>query len=112
VTGEPTASFDGAILSLILSVVPEPRMVMAETMRLLRPGGRAVIFDKFAPGTTPPSRPRRALNRVTTLFGTEIDRRLGDLMLGQPCRIIADEPSILGGQYRVILLVRDSEPAR
>jgi ubiquinone/menaquinone biosynthesis C-methylase UbiE len=43
------ASFDAVILNLVLSVVPDPIAAIAEALRVLRPGGRAVIFDKFAP---------------------------------------------------------------
>lgn len=102
----PSSSFDAVVLHLVLSVVPDPAAVVAEAMRVLRPGGRAVIFDKFAPEGRDPTVARRALNLVTTAFGTEIDRRLGDLLAGAPCRVISDVPSLLGGQYRVVLLER------
>ena len=42
--------FDAVVLNLILSVVPDPARCMAEAIRVLRPGGRIVIFDKFLPG--------------------------------------------------------------
>lgn len=99
-----TASFDAVILNLVLSVVPDPATVLAEAMRVLRPGGRAVIFDKFAPDNQPPSLPRQLLNLLTTAFGTAIDRQLGDLLASAPCRVISNQPSILNGQYRVVLL--------
>lgn len=35
-----TASVDAVALHLVLSVVPDPIAVMAEAMRVLRPGGR------------------------------------------------------------------------
>jgi ubiquinone/menaquinone biosynthesis C-methylase UbiE len=110
-TGEPPASFDAAVLSLVLSVVPDPRQVLAETLRVVRPGGRVVVFDKFAPDNQPPSLPRRLLNALTRAVGTDIDRRLGDLVIGQPCDILRNEPSLLGGQYRVVLLTRSPDAA-
>lgn len=103
---EPAGSFDAAILSLIVSVVPDPVAVMAQTMRALRPGGRAVVFDKFAPSDRPPAVARRGVNLVTSLFGTEIDRRLAELLAEAPCEVVSDQPSILRGQYRVVLLRR------
>ncbi len=103
---EPTGSFDAAILSLIVSVVPDPVAVIAQTMRALRPGGRAVIFDKFAPADRPPSVTRRGANLITKLFGTEVDRRLAELLVTAPCEVVSDQPSILRGQYRVVLLRR------
>ena len=102
------SSFDAVILHLVLSVVPDPAAVLAEAMRVLRPGGRAVIFDKFAPEGRLPSPARRVLNLMTTAFGTAIDRRLGDLLEGAPCRVVSDTPSLLGGQYRVVLLRRNA----
>jgi ubiquinone/menaquinone biosynthesis C-methylase UbiE len=102
------SSFDAVILHLVLSVVPDPATVIAEAMRVLRPGGRAVIFDKFAPEGKPPSPARRVLNLMTTAFGTAIDRHLGDLLAPAPCRVISDTPSLLGGQYRVVLLRRNA----
>jgi ubiquinone/menaquinone biosynthesis C-methylase UbiE len=102
----PSSSFDAVVLHLVLSVVPDPAAVVAEAMRVLRLGGRAVIYDKFAPEGRSPSVARRGLNLVTTAFGTAIDRRLGDLLRGAPCRVVSDVPSLLGGQYRVVLLER------
>lgn len=102
----PSSSFDAVVLHLVLSVVPDPAAVVAEAMRVLRPGGRAVIFDKSAPEGRSPSAARRVLNLVTTAIGTEIDRRLSDLLRGAPCRVVSDVPSLLRGQYRVVLLER------
>jgi ubiquinone/menaquinone biosynthesis C-methylase UbiE len=110
-TGEPEAAFDAAILSLVLSVVPEPRQLLAETLRVVRPGGRVVVFDKFAPNQDGTTSGRRILNGVTRFFGTDISRRLGDVSAGQPCQIVRDEPSLLGGQYRVVLFTRTGDPA-
>ncbi len=96
--------FDAAILNLILSVVPDPTACLQATLCALRPGGRAVVFDKFLPDETNASPIRRLSNVFSTLFGTDINRRLCDIQHGSPSDVLLNEPSIGGGLYRVVLL--------
>ncbi len=100
----PEASYDAALLNLILSVVPDGRACFHATLRALKPGGRVVVFDKFQPDGERLSLTRRALNLGSTAFGTEITRRFGELTAGEPCSIEVNEPSLLRGAFRVILL--------
>jgi ubiquinone/menaquinone biosynthesis C-methylase UbiE len=102
-----SASFDAVVLNLILSVVPDPSACLREALRVLRPGGRVAIFDKFLAQGARPALGRRLGNVVTTAFGTDITRRLGDVLAGQPCSVVSDEPSLLGGMYRVVLARRE-----
>ena len=60
------ATFDAALLSLVLSVVPDGSACLAETIRLLKPGARAVVFDKFLPAGTRPS-----VGRTCSQFANE-----------------------------------------
>ena len=100
----PEASYDAALLNLILSVVPDGRACLLATLRAVKPGGRIVVFDKFQPDGERLSPLRRALNLGSTAFGTDITRRFGELAEGAPCSIEVNEPSLLHGAYRVILL--------
>lgn len=102
--GFADGTFDVILMNLILSVVPDPGKCMAEALRVLRPNGRIVIFDKFLPDGAKPTIRRHLANLGSTLVGTDINRRLGDILKGLPVRIVSDEPSILGGMYRVVLL--------
>lgn len=105
-------TFDAAVLHLILSVAPDGAACFRETMRALRPGGRAVIFDKFRPEAGTLSRGRRLLNLLTMLAGTDITRRLSDLTTGTNVRIVSDEPSLLGGAYRIVLVEKAGQPPK
>lgn len=100
------ASFDCVILHLILAVVPDPRSTAREAARVLRPGGRAAIFDKFLPDEGRPSLVRRAANVVTRIVATDINRRLAPLVEGTTLRVVRDEPSVFGGMFRVVLAVK------
>lgn len=96
--------FDIVVLNLVLSVVPDGATCLKEGLRVLRPGGRVLIFDKFVPDGLPISLGRRLINIFTTLFGTDITHRFGDIIQGKGHLVIHDEPSILGGVYRIIVL--------
>jgi len=99
-------SFDAVILNLILSVIPDGNACLQSALRALKPDGRAVIFDKFLPEGKSVSIARKFFNLFSTLFGTDINRRLSDLMQGCLCSITHNEPSIAGGMYRIVLLQR------
>lgn len=98
-------SFDAAILNLVVSVAPDGAAAFREAWRVLRPGGRAVIFDKFAPAGQQLSALRRGLGKIIALFGTDPNRRLSDVISHSSDLIIErDESSLLHGQYRIVLL--------
>jgi phosphatidylethanolamine/phosphatidyl-N-methylethanolamine N-methyltransferase len=103
------AAFDAVILNLVLSVVPDGSICLHAALGALKPGGRLVIFDKFTPDMGKLSLGRRLLKQVTTLFGTDITRRFSDLSLRNEFDLISDEPSLLHGAYRVMLITK---PAR
>ena len=97
--------FDAAVLNLVLSVVPDGRACLHAAVSALRVGGRAVVFDKFAP----PGRvnvARRVANVVASRLGTDVTRPFGPMLTGSRVHVVRDEPA-LHGLYRVILLERD-----
>ena len=103
--GFPDQSFDAVLLSLILSVVPDGTTAFAEAWRVLRPRGRAVIFDKFVPESNAISPLRRAVGTVVTWLGTDPNRRLSDILPSFAMQAVErDEPSLLRGQYRIVML--------
>ncbi|MBI5667162.1 MAG: methyltransferase domain-containing protein [Chloroflexi bacterium] len=101
----PDASFDAALFSLLLSVVPDGAAALREGWRVLRPGGRVVIFDKFLPEQARLTPARQLIGGLIRSLGTDPNRRLSDLLRGLPGLTLSyDEPNLFGGQYRVIRL--------
>ena len=108
----PDASFDAVLLHLILAIVPDPRACLRETARVLRPGGRVAVFDKFVPGDDcHPGPIRRALNVPSRLLFTVLTRCLAPLVADSPFVIEHQEPSLLGGQFRIAQLRLRAEPS-
>lgn len=98
--------FDVVVLNLILSVVENPGLAMAEARRVLKEDGRILVFDKFLPEGKEVSLIRKMLNIITSFIGTDINRRFSDVVRGLPLDIINDGPAGFSGNYRTILAVK------
>jgi ubiquinone/menaquinone biosynthesis C-methylase UbiE len=103
------ARFDVAVLHLILAVVPQPARCLAETARVLRPGGTVLVFDKFLrPGE--PARWRRAVNPLVSRLATRLDVVFEDILAEAPgLRCDGDEPALAGGWFRLIRLTKRTD---
>lgn len=100
----PDASFDHVVLHLIVAVVPQPELCLAEAARVLKPGGTVVLFDKFL---HPQQHAwlRRALTPLTRRFATRMDVVFEEALLAAPeLRVVSDEPLLAGGWFRGIVL--------
>jgi phosphatidylethanolamine/phosphatidyl-N-methylethanolamine N-methyltransferase len=101
----PNETFDAVLLNLILSVVPDGATAFGEAWRMLKPGGRIVLFDKFLPEGASLTPGRQRLGQVIRALGTDPNRRLSEVIGDRPGMTIdLDEASLLGGQYRIVRL--------
>ena len=100
------ASFDSAVLHLILAVVPDAVRALAETARVVRTGGAILVFDKFLrPGQRAPL--RRLVNPVAARIATRLDIVFEDVLAKVPgLRVTFDGPAAGGGWFRAIRLER------
>lgn len=73
----PNASFDAATIAFGLRNLADPERGLAEMVRVLRPGGRAVVLEFVRPRPTLPGRVYRA-------YLAHVLPRVGGLISGQP----------------------------
>ena len=96
--------FDHAILHLIVAVVPDGAAVLQETARVLKPAGKVFLLDKFLRrGECAPA--RRLLNLVSRHIATRTDVVFEEVVGKVPqLRVVKDEPTLLGGWFRLVQL--------
>ena len=100
------ATFDHAVLHLILAIVPDAARALAETARVVRRGGSILILDKFL------SRRKRApLRRLFSPLAARVATRL-DVVLEDvldrvsEVRLVRNDPALAAGWFRLIQLER------
>ncbi|APH05388.1 class I SAM-dependent methyltransferase [Bacillus weihaiensis] len=100
--------FDIIIGSLILSVVPDPVKCLEEMIRVLKPNGSLIIFDKFIPKNTELSLCKKGMRPLIKLLGTDIGISFETLYEKHINTIIVQEDTdiMFNGMYRKIILTK------
>jgi ubiquinone/menaquinone biosynthesis C-methylase UbiE len=98
--------FDQVVLHLILAIVPDARACLRETARVLKPGGKVLILDKFLkPGEI--AWFRRVLNLLSQHLVTRLDVVFEQVLSSVPqLKVEANVPVLAGGWFRIIRLVK------
>ncbi|HWI14677.1 MAG TPA: class I SAM-dependent methyltransferase [Burkholderiales bacterium] len=99
-------AFDYVVLHLILAVVPDGAEALREAARVVKPGGRLLVFDKFLPrGRHAPL--RRMLSPIAGRIATRTDVVLEDLLDAVPgINVTENRAAVAGGWFRYVTLQR------
>ncbi len=101
-------SLAGAILHLVLAVVPDPGAALAEAARSVVTGGHLAVLDKFVRAGERPGPVRRLLDRLLRDRATGLLTRFEEALAAAPLLAIAqDEADLFDGAYRRILLRKE-----
>jgi len=101
-------TFDQVVMHLILAVVPDPSAALAEATRVVRPGGRLLIFDKFLrPGER--ALIRRLISPIVGRLATRTNVVFEEVLASCPgLEPVRDEPDLGRGWFRRIVVLRRS----
>ncbi|WP_409295491.1 class I SAM-dependent methyltransferase [Peribacillus sp. SCS-26] len=103
------AQFDLVVASLVLSVVPDEDKCLKEMVRVLKPDGKILIFDKFTPKGKKLPLVKKFLRPLIQILGTDIGRDFEKLYENhkEKLSITEDVPILFNGMYRKIILLKN-----
>ena len=77
-------TFDAVSASLLISVVPNPRKVLQEMIRVCKENGRIVLLNHFSNGNKLIAKVERMISPLCTHIGFRTDLALDPLLEGMP----------------------------
>jgi phosphatidylethanolamine/phosphatidyl-N-methylethanolamine N-methyltransferase len=103
-TDFPDASFDIAVAMFVASVVPHPRLLLAEMRRVVRPGGNILFVSHFAAERGPLWWIERALAPASRALGWHPDFAMEALIEPDDLRRITAAPVPPFGIFKLLRL--------
>lgn len=108
-------TFDVVVGSLIISVVPDANRCFQEMIRVLKPNGTILLFDKFAPMDRELSLFKKMIRPIIAKFGTDIGVNFEQLAskYKDVVEINVNKGILFNGMFRKIMITkkrRDGSP--
>ena len=105
-TSFPDASFDIAASMFVASVVPHPRLLLAELKRIVRPGGHILFVNHFVAERGPRRMVERAMAPLSHALGWHPDFAPQDLFGPEIPAEAVFEPTPPGGLFTILRMPR------
>jgi phosphatidylethanolamine/phosphatidyl-N-methylethanolamine N-methyltransferase len=102
----PDASFGAAVAMFLITVVPDPDAVLAEAVRVVKPGGRIVLANHFSAESGPRAAFEKWLSRYSASLGWNPEFPMARVM-GNPSMRLVEKRSLQPlGLYTLLVFER------
>jgi phosphatidylethanolamine/phosphatidyl-N-methylethanolamine N-methyltransferase len=105
--GFPDAHFDKVLAPFVISVVPDPDRVLAEMVRICRPGGTIIVVNKFQSASRVLAAFERLATPLSTWVGFRLDLPVETVTRTAGVRLVHQERVNLFGLWRLLEFRRD-----
>jgi phosphatidylethanolamine/phosphatidyl-N-methylethanolamine N-methyltransferase len=103
----PDGHFDKVLAPYVISVVPDPDKVLAEMVRVCRPGGTIIVVNHFRSASRFIAFWERILTPLSTWIGFRLDLPVATVTRATGVTVVSDERVNMFGLWRLLELRRD-----
>jgi|WetSurMetagenome_2_1015567.scaffolds.fasta_scaffold54342_2 phosphatidylethanolamine/phosphatidyl-N-methylethanolamine N-methyltransferase len=105
--GFPDAHFDKVLAPYVISVVPDPDKVLAEMVRICRPGGTIIVVNKFQSAWRAVAWLERLVTPLSTWVGFRLDLPVTTVTRTPGVTLLHEERVNIFGLWHLLELRRD-----
>lgn len=102
----PDRSFDAAVAMFLITVVPDPDKVLAEAVRVVKPGGRIVLANHFSADAGPRAAAERWLSRFSSSLGWHPEFAIERVLDRPGMRLLDRQRLAPAGLYTLLVFER------
>lgn len=99
-------SFDIAVAMFVMTVVPDPEAVLAEIVRVVRPGGRVVVVNHFSAERGARAAVERSLTRYSSKLGWRPEFPIEQVMGRSDLKLLKRRDLPPGGIFTLLVFER------